>query len=132
MNHLHDAERSFVTKIVDETRSLVRSEKPVHEKIARLQFAAAEQAKRISRLRSTVKENPEPSLKRNRVERLIEARERAMAYFRATAKYLTIRSRPPKSLVQMPRFFAAPTWERRMEVSHPTPPSEYPFMEYSS
>lgn len=132
MNHLQHAEQSFVTRLIEETRALIKSHRPVHEKIARLQFAAAEQGKRAYRLRRMRKVVAGDPTKVEKVDRLLEVRERAMAYFRATAKYLTVRSRHPKTIVQMPRFFAAPTWTRRLEASHPRPPVEYPFMEYSS
>lgn len=132
MRLIERVERAFVRRIVDDTRQLSESERPVHEKIARLQFSAAIQAHRIDRLGSRVgrlmQANP---LRFERARRVLELRRKALGYMKSTAKFLLHRDRHPRTLCEQPPLFAGPSWEREKE-SEPAKEPELKFMEYSS
>jgi len=125
-------ERSFVRALVADVSDLVQATKPVHEKVAVLHFRAAKHQLKLEALKQRIPEGQIDPVQNDRLRQSLELRAKAVAYLRATAKYLLHKERHPLGLRQRPRFFAEPGWEltKKAPASHRT--KVWPFMEFSS
>jgi len=132
MRLVEKVERSFIAKVVDDTRALVESTKPVFTKVAMLQLQAARQGHRIEGLQRLQMRMGMDRARKSRVEELIELRAKVMGYFRATARFLVHLDRHPNTLRQPPSLYAMPYWNPASALQVQPEDPEYPFMEYSS
>lgn len=127
------AERAFIARIVGQVRSVVNSGIAVPDKIALLQRLAEVQGQRIESLRALIpRMTGRDSERAHMAERVLETRQTALLYLRATAKYLARQMSQPRSLLQMPRVFAYPNWDVSQRKAAPKATEEFPFMEFSS
>lgn len=129
MRLLHRGERSYVARIIKETRVLVNSNHALHTKIALIESAIAEEIERIAELeRQLPGSNP---ARHARIHKALELRKRALGHYRCTQKALLLKDQRSMSLRRLPSFIAGgpPTIERAREASSP---GDYPFMEFSS
>lgn len=132
MRLLKRIERSFVSHLVATTRKLISAEKPIHEKIALLQFSAADHFGRAERLRDELEELSTSTEKRERLLDIIALREKAGSYLWATAKFLQHHESYEYSLARMPRLFAKPNWGYSREKAVIPERLEIQFMDFSS
>lgn len=132
MRLLEKVERSFVAKIVEDTRELMLSPKPIFVKVALLQLQAARQGQRIEDLRRLQIRMGLDGAKKSTVQELIEIRAKVMGYLRATAKFLVHTENHPNTLRQPPSLYVMPYWQPVGNPMSQPENSEYPFMEYSS
>lgn len=132
MRLLEKVERSFIAKMVEETRDLMDSTKPVFVKVAWLQLQAARQGQRIEGLRRLQIRMGLDDIRKSKVQELIELRAKVMGYLRATAKFLVHAESHPNTLRQPPSLYAMPYWQPVASLSTQPEHPEYPFMEYSS
>ena len=105
--------QALVSKLVEETRVVVKDHAPVEEKVATLFDRAARHARRLERLRRSSHFNSEGSDGSAVIERLA-FHERAGRYLLCTAQCLLNRDSHKGSLRQMPRLFATADWGRNL------------------
>ena len=129
MRLLHRAERSYVGRIIKDTRLLVNSNHAVHTKIALIESAIAEESDRIVALEYQL-HGAEPALQ-SRLQKVIELRRRALGHYRSTVKALLLREKRSMALRRLPTFLSGgpPTREQGREAPGP---GDHPFMEFSS
>lgn len=133
MRLLRRIEQAFIAKTVEETRRLLESDTPTHQKIAALQFAAAEEDRRIELLKARLGHHPQA---RSRIQEIIAMRREAMLHYRFAARRLREGSKRLR-FDEQPRVFAFPHWEDPAKAREEPPGraavrSEFPFMEFSS
>lgn len=104
--------QALVSKLVEETRVVVKGQSPVEEKVATLFDRAARHARRLERLRRSADLKSDSAGTTRVVERLA-FHERAGRYLLNTAQYLLSRDTYQGSLRQMPRLFATADWGRK-------------------
>ena len=130
MRSITNAEKAFVTQLVQNTRKLVSSRAiGLDEKIATIQGAVKQNSDELKSLRNDLGCCTD-SERSKHLGRIILLRERATSYLVGTAKFLVHRQSYSATLRQMPRMFAYPDWQ--CEAQSRKPVDEYPFMEFSS
>lgn len=110
MKNLIRIENSFVHRAVGQVRELTRQSKPTFEKVALLQFSAAEQVRKARRLVQRIQGRSIPESKTHQLRRLISLRLSVAQYYRDTARVIREQEERPNCLQTMPQPFATPRW----------------------
>lgn len=126
------AEQAFVTSLVGNTKKLVSNEAiELRTKLATLQNAIRKNSARISALKQS-RASVTNEETRQRLDRFITLRERAVDYLSATAKWLAQSKKHSLILGGLPRTFATPSWNVQNQPKELVQTEAFPFMEYSS
>src|SRR5262249_22992846 len=122
-------ERSYVARIIRETRVLVNSNHLLHTKVALLESAIAEETHRIEEIERQLP-GPDPA-RQERLRRILELRRRALGHYRCTVKGLLLREQRSMAMRRLPSFLGggSPLSDRAREAPAP---GDHPFMEFSS
>lgn len=110
MREVNQLERTFVSRVVEDTEFLIQSDLPTIEKISKLQAWVKEHAKKANELRQ-YRPSTEPDLRsKNMIRSIVTLREKAVCYLRATAVFLSHNEEYELSYRQRPRLFAMVDW----------------------
>ncbi len=134
MRIIKSAERAFIASLVEETKHVISDPKlSFQQRLEWLQAGISKHAGRAAKLRRAKGESKHEE-RLTKLDGLIALRERAVAYLRATVKWVKYRERHPSTLTlqETPVVFAAATWQPTKELATSGGSSEYPFMEFSS
>lgn len=132
MRDYNKLEGSFATRLVTDVRAIVDSGLTHREVIAKLRAGATRHALRAYSLRRKRYRVSPGAPRQQRLIFLIRLRERASAYLRATAHYVSEHAAGAPTLRQMPRSFAVHPWYQRSFDPVRKATDEFPFMEFSS
>ena len=113
----HD--RSYVTRVIKETRALVNSRHAIHTKIALIESAIMEEADKIQSLENLIE--GAPPTRQVRLQKAIELRKRALGHYRCTVKSLLLKEQRSLGLRMLPSFLGESSGQ-----------GEIQFMEFSS
>lgn len=112
-------ELSFVAKLVEDTKRLIKGPKSAGDKIAALQGRAQHFARRTQALREMKLRAGGSPERRARLRTLIALREKGLGYLKSTASYIVNRENHPYTLRQKPRMFATPLWDQHVAIPEP-------------
>ena len=119
MRLIQRRDRSYVTRVIKETRSLVNSRHPIHTKIALIESAIMEENDKIRSLEVLIK--GAPTTRQVRLQKVIELRKRALGHYRCTVKSLLLKEQRSLALRRLPSLLGESTGQ-----------GEIQFMEFSS